>query len=78
MASDDGLTDEQHDKNVGQFRLRLNVLLNIFRCYGMENSIAGVVEGILALADIYCAREMGEDIEYPDVGKDINGLGKEI
>lgn len=62
---------------MGQLRMRVNVLLNVFNCYGQEDIVRGVSEAFLALADIYAAREAGEDLPYPDVGKGVNGLGRE-
>ena len=64
------VSQDEYDKAIGQFRLQLNGIMYCFRCYGMENDVAGATEEIVTLAEQFGMRIRGKDIpikvrDYP-------------
>ena len=56
--------DEDWNKVVGQFRLRVTNTLSVFAVYGMNEYIPGAVEEIVDLAVIMSQKARGKDKPY--------------
>ncbi len=52
---------EEWDKMIGQFRLKIGGLLSVFNCYGMDVYVQGVQDQIVKAAIDLTMRARGED-----------------
>jgi len=52
---------EEWDKMIGQFRLVVGGLLNVFNCYGLDVYIPGIQDQIVKAAIDLTMRARGED-----------------
>ncbi len=64
MTTNDGISDEEFDKIIGQYRLQLNGLLKPLRMYGQGLYVDGVIGELESLGVQLHLRLSGVDIPY--------------
>jgi len=55
------LSEEEYEKLIGQFRLQLNGVMNVFNVYGMGDYIPAAIEEIIGLVHQFGMRVRGDD-----------------
>jgi len=65
LSSDDSifpyLPDDDYNKALGQLRLQVNGVFDVFRIYGQDVFIPGAVDEIVSLAEDFGMRVRGAD-----------------
>jgi len=64
MTTDTDLEDNEFDKIIGQYRLKLNGLMHPLRLYGQGYYVDGAIDELVSLAVQMHLRLSGVDIPY--------------
>ena len=58
----DKIPEEQYKKAVGQLRLQLNGVMQVFMCHGLNVYVDGAIDEIVNLTEQFSMRTRGKDI----------------
>lgn len=64
MSTDDDLEDSEFDKVIGQYRLKLNGLMQPLRLYGQGYYVEGAIEELVSLGIQLHLKLSGIDMPY--------------